>query len=62
MAIDEERMVEALRQRVERDRQLAQHIAQRVIELTRQREEGRRMAREANAELHRLRSRRPIKR
>ena len=47
-------MTEALRQRVERDRQLAQYIADRVIELKRQREEGRRMAREANAELHRL--------
>ena len=51
---DPDRLVEVLRDRLEGDRRLAQRIVERMLQLERQRDEGRRMQHEANRMLHRL--------
>ena len=53
-AFDADRLFEALQARLEGDRRLARRIADRMLELERQRDEGRRMQHEANRMLHRL--------
>jgi len=53
-AFDADRLVEALQARLEGDRRLARRIADRMLELEHQRDEGRRMQHEANRMLHRL--------
>ena len=51
---DPDRLVEALQARLEGDRRLARRIADRMLELERQRDQAQHDYREANRQLHRL--------
>ena len=54
LASDADRLIEALQARLDGDRQLAKRIAERTLELERQRADAQRAYREANRLLHRL--------